>query len=42
MLPLVLARKSGGYAIKVMSGRLPLTTEAKERDAHTVLVRQQY
>jgi len=36
MLPLVLTRKSGGNAIKAMSGRPPLITEAKGGDAHTV------
>jgi hypothetical protein len=35
MLPLVLTGKSGGYAIKAMSGRLPFIAEAEERDAHT-------
>jgi hypothetical protein len=36
MLPLVLTRKSGGDAIKAMSGRLSLIAEAVEQAAHTV------
>jgi len=37
----VLARKSSGYAIKAMNGRLLLIIEAAGLVAHTVLVRQQ-